>query len=222
MTVHGVLFDFSGTLFRFEPALDGLVGHDGETLTEEDRAEVVRRMMAPVGRPGGLPEHLGAAWERRDLDPPLHRELYLALLRGSGVANPEYLYEQLLSAEAWRPFPDTVRALTAVASAGLPIAVVSNIAWDIRRVFELAGVAGQVREFVLSYAEGVVKPDLRLFRIACRRLGIAPEEVLMIGDSDTADGAAAELGCAVTLVEPGPVDQRPCALVDALAEYGIR
>lgn len=222
MTVRGVLFDFSGTLFRFEPELDGLVGHDGETLDGEAQAEVVRRMTAPVGRPGGLPERLRAEWGRRDLDPPLHRELYLAVLRGSGVGNPEYLYEQLLSAEAWRPFPDTEAALTAVAAAGIPIAVVSNIAWDIRPVFKRSGVAEQVTAFVLSYAEGAVKPDLRLFDIACRRIGIAPGEVLMIGDSYEADGAAAELGCAVTLVEPVPVDQRPCALVDALAEYGIR
>lgn len=222
MTIRGVLFDFSGTLFRFEPVLDELVGDDGDALAGEAQAEVMRRMTAPVGGPGGLPERLRDEWERRDLDPPLHRDLYLAVLRGSGVGNPEYLYEQLLSAEAWRPFPDTGAALTAVAAAGLPIAVVSNIAWDIRPVFKHAGVAEQVNEFVLSYAEGAVKPDLRLFEIACHRIGIVPGEVLMIGDSAEADGAAAELGCAVTLVEPGPADQRPRALLDALAEYGIR
>lgn len=222
MTVRGVLFDFSGTLFRFEPELDGLNGHNGEALDGEAQAEVVRRMTAPAGRPSSLPQRLYDEWGRRDLDPPLHRELYLAVLRGSGVANPEYLYEQLVSAGAWQPFPDTVAALTAVAAAGIPLAVVSNIAWDIRPVFERAGVAEQVNEFVLSYAEGVVKPDLRLFEIACGRIGIAPAEVLMIGDSYEADGAAAELGCAVTLVEPVPVHQRPSALVDALAEYGIR
>ncbi|MBF6348548.1 MULTISPECIES: HAD family hydrolase [Nocardia] len=222
MTVRGVLFDFSGTLFRFEPELDGLIGHNGEALDGEAQAEVVRRMTAPAGRPSSLPQRLHDEWGRRDLDPPLHRELYLAVLRGSGVANPEYLYEQLVSAGAWQPFPDTEAALTAVAAAGIPLAVVSNIAWDIRPVFERAGVAEQVNEFVLSYAEGVVKPDLRLFEIACGRIGIAPEKVLMIGDSYEADGAAAELGCAVTLVEPVPAHQRPSALVDALAEYGIR
>ncbi|MFI5717077.1 HAD family hydrolase [Nocardia sp. NPDC051750] len=221
MTVHGVLFDFSGTLFRFEPVLDALTGHDGEPLAGDAQAEVMRRMTAPVGQPGGLPEQLRDAWGRRDLDPPLHRELYRAVLRGSGVGNPGYLYEQLLSAEAWRPFPDTAAALRTVAAAGIPTAVISNIAWDIRPVFELAGVAEHVKEFVLSYAEGAVKPDPRLFETACHRIGIAPAEVLMIGDSRAADGAAAEIGCAVALVEPLPVEQRPHALLDALAEHGI-
>lgn len=221
MTVHGVLFDFSGTLFRFEPVTDGLVGVDGEPLAGEVQAEVMRRMTAPVGQPGGLPDPLRDAWGRRDLDPRLHRELYMAVLSGSGVGNPEYLYEQLLSADGWHPFPDTAAALTAVATAGIPVAVISNIAWDIRPVFDRTGIADRVQEFVLSYVEGAVKPDLRLFEIACRRIGIAPAEVLMIGDSREADGAAAGLGCAVALVEPLPLDQRPRALLDALAGYGI-
>ncbi|WP_280401590.1 HAD family hydrolase [Nocardia carnea] len=221
MTVHGVLFDFSGTLFRFEPVVDELTGHDGKPLPGDRQAEVMRRMTAPVGQPGGLPEHLRDAWARRDLDPALHRELYRAVLRGSGVGNPDYLYEQLLSAEAWHPFPDTAAALHAVAAAGIPVAVISNIAWDIRPVFERAGVAEQVKEFVLSYVEGAVKPDSRLFEIACHRLGIEPREVLMIGDSREADGAAAGIGCAVALVDPLPVEQRPRALLDALAGFGI-
>ncbi|WP_435831959.1 HAD family hydrolase [Nocardia rhamnosiphila] len=74
---------------------------------------------------------------------------------------------------------------------------------------------------MLSYREGAVKSDPRLFALACERIGVPPGETLMIGDSAEADGAAAEIGCLVELVDPLPTDQRPRALLDALAVYGI-
>lgn len=74
---------------------------------------------------------------------------------------------------------------------------------------------------MLPHREGAVKPDPRLFARACARLGVPPGKTLMIGDSAEADGAAAEIGCPVELVDPLPTDQRPRALLDALATYGI-
>ncbi|MET8795753.1 HAD family hydrolase [Nocardia sp. NPDC004568] len=221
MTIRGVLFDFSGTLFRFEPITEGLVDRRGAPLAGARQAEIMRRMTAPTGRPEGLPERLREEWDRRDLDPPLHRELYTAVLRGSGVGNPDYLYDQLISAEAWTAYPDTAAALKVAAGLEVPVAVLSNIAWDIRPAFERTGTADYVREFVLSYREGAVKPDPRLFARACERLGVPPTETVMIGDSTEADGAAAAIGCLVEIVEPLPTDQRPSALLDALAAYGI-
>lgn len=221
MTIQGVLFDFSGTLFRFEPVVDGLVDKAGAPLAGELQAEVMRRMTAPVGRPDGLPEELHDDWERRDLDPALHRKLYSAVLRGSGVGNPDHLYDQIVSPDSWHPYPDTATALKLLAEAGVPVAVVSNIAWDVRAAFEYAGLAGQVDEFVLSYVEGMTKPDTRMFARACERLGIAPGGALMVGDSVAADGAAAEIGCRFALVDPEPIEERPRTLLDALAGYGI-
>lgn len=222
MPLHGVLFDFSGTLFRFDPVPDGLVDESGRPLTAAARAEVVRRMTAPAGHPDGLPDELSEQWERRDLEPALHRELYGALLRGSGVGNPAHLYDQLVSAEAWEPYPDTVAALKLLADRSIAVAVISNIAWDIEPVFARFGIADRIGAFVLSYREGAVKPDPRLFATACARIGVVPGEALMIGDSATADGAAAEIGCEVALVDAVPVDRRPRALLDALAAYGLR
>jgi HAD superfamily hydrolase (TIGR01509 family) len=221
MSISGVLFDFSGTLFRLEPDLDGLVDGNGVPLGGAEQAEVMRRMTAPVGRPGGLPEHLRDDWDRRDLNPPLHRELYLAVLRGSGVGNPEFLYDRMLATESWHPYPDTVEALKTLARAGIPVAVISNIAWDIRPVFDKAGAADLVDEYVLSFVEGVTKPDPRLFTIACERIGVAPEQALMIGDSKEADGGAERIGCPVAIVDPLPVDQRPAALLEVLADNGL-
>ncbi|SMD00542.1 HAD family hydrolase [Kibdelosporangium aridum] len=220
MNFRGVLFDYSGTLFRLEPDLSGLVDHDGNPLDGERQAEIMRRMTAPTGRPEGLPERLYDQWHRRDLDPPLHRELYLAVLHGSGVGNPELLYHRMLDSTNWEAYPDTAAALKTLAAAGIPVGVVSNIAWNIRPVFERLGVADLVTEFVLSFQEGAVKPDPRIFSVACERLGLLPEQVLMIGDSEEADGGAAKIGCSVAIVDPLPVGQRPNGLLDVLAENG--
>ncbi|MET0136089.1 MAG: HAD-IA family hydrolase [Kibdelosporangium sp.] len=221
MGIRGVLFDFSGTLFRLEPDLSELADPAGRSLDGGEQAEIMRRMTAPVGAPSGLPERLRADWERRDLDPPLHRELYLSVLRGSGVGNPETLYDQMCRADSWLPYPDTVPAFQALARAGIPVGVISNIAWDIRQVFDRAGITDLVAEFVLSYVEGFVKPDQRLFTLACDRLAIPAEQVLMIGDSKEADGAAAGIGCQVAIVEPLPVGQRPSALLEILTDNAL-
>ncbi|TCO58027.1 HAD family hydrolase [Actinocrispum wychmicini] len=221
MSISGVLFDFSGTLFRLEPDLTGLVSLAGEPMGGEAQAEVMRRLTAPVGEPGGLPERMRGDWDRRDLDPVLHRQLYTEVLRGSGVGNPEYLYDGMLTAAAWLPYPDTVDALKSLADKEIPVAVISNIAWDIRPVFHHTGAAEFVDEFVLSYVEGAIKPDPRLFSVACERIGVAPKDVLMIGDSKEADGGAARIGCAVAIVDPLPVDQRPTGLLEVLADNGF-
>jgi HAD superfamily hydrolase (TIGR01549 family) len=106
-------------------------------------------------------------------------------------------------------------------TAGLRVGVVSNIAWDIRPVFQLYQADTHVDEYALSYVEGAAKPDVKLFRIACERLGVAPEQTLMIGDSAEADGAAAQIGCATVIVEQQTTTDRPDALLTALAAHGL-
>jgi HAD superfamily hydrolase (TIGR01509 family) len=221
MSIRGVLFDFSGTLFRLEPNLAGLLDLDGRPLSGEHQVEVMRQMTAPTGRPPGLPQRLHDHWDSRDLNPPLHRDLYLAVLSGAGVGNPELLYNRMLDMASWDPYPDTAQALKTLAAAGIPIGVVSNIAWDIRPAFEILGIADLVSTYVLSYQEGYIKPDARLFTVACERLGVSAEQVLMIGDSEEADGGAAKIGCAVAFVDPLPVEQRPTALLEVLTENGL-
>ncbi|ASO18001.1 HAD superfamily hydrolase (TIGR01509 family) [Actinoalloteichus hoggarensis] len=228
MAIRGVLFDFSGTLFRLEPGpawFRGLTpGEVGSPLSEDAEAELIVALTAPAGEGAGLPASLADAWRRRDLDPVLHRTVYEAIITGAGIdeelATP--LYHRLIHPDYWRAYPDTAPALRGLRAAGVGTAVVSNIVWDVRAALARIDAAELVDEYVLSYVEGAMKPDRRLFAIACDRLGIAPEEALMIGDSPEADGAAAELGCRVEIVPPLRTDERPAALVAALRRHGLR
>ncbi len=219
MSIRGVLIDFSGTLFRLEITEGWLPDHE-----DAERAQHLMQVMtAPVGPSTKLPVHLTDDWQLRDLDPAIHRRVYVESLREAGL--PDDLarigYERMLDPAGWAGYPDVRPALERLREQRIPVAVVSNIAWDIRPVFERAGVADLVDEYVLSFEEGAIKPDEKLFRIACDRLGVDPADALMIGDSIEADGGAAALGCAVEIVTGLPTTQRPHALLDALAKHGL-
>ena len=50
---------------------------------------------------------------------------------------------------------------------------------------------------------GLVKPDPRIFHLALGRLGIAPEQAVMVGDSPSADVAGARAaGARAALLDP--------------------
>ncbi|MCA1188634.1 MULTISPECIES: HAD family hydrolase [unclassified Saccharopolyspora] len=227
MSLRAVFFDYSGTLFRLEQDaswLAGLTDGSGDPLTLEAQTELLRRLTAPTGRVVEFEPEFQEAWDQRDLDPEMHRKSNIEVLRLSGVSTAEQaeaLYARLVDPLSWTPYPDTAEVLRGLRDAGVGIGVISNIAFDIRPAFEKLGVFDLVDEYLMSYVEGVIKPDPKLFLRACERLGVEPAEALMIGDSEEADGGAAAIGCAVSIVEPLPTAQRPDALLAAVAEHGV-
>jgi HAD superfamily hydrolase (TIGR01493 family) len=221
------MFDFSGTLFRLEQNeswLAHLTDSGGDPLDIEAQAELMRRMTAPTGQVVQLSDEYQHAWENRDLDPALHEKIYLEVLRRSGVPKAEQakaLYDRLIDPDEWTPYPDTEAALKDTAAKGVRVGVLSNIAFDIRPAFTVRGFDQYVDSFVLSFEEGVIKPDPAIFEILLDRLGVPAEEALMVGDSEEADGGARALGCAFALVEPLPTSERPDGLVTALRAHGV-
>lgn len=227
VAIRAVLFDFSGTLFRLEQDetwLTNVTGDDGERLDFETQAELMRRMTAPVGQVAELDEEYRHAWDNRDLDPVLHRKVYLEVLKQSGVPRvdqAEALYDRLITPARWTPYPDTDAALKGCSGAGARVAVLSNIAFDIRPAFSARGWDAYVDEFVLSFEVGAIKPQRAIFQTAVERLGVPPEETLMVGDSEEADGGAKAIGCAFALVKPLPTVERPNHLLTALRSHGV-
>jgi len=217
--LRAVLFDFSGTLFRLDEDDSWFAGMDG--VDEAVQAELMDRLTHPTGPGVSMPDDVYQAWLQRDLKPHLHREAYLHVLQVSGLRDEhaEALYQRAIDPASWTPYPDTVQVLDGLRADGIPTAVVSNIAWDIRRTFAAAGAGPD--EYVLSFEAGVMKPDPGIFEIALDRLGVNAAETLMVGDSEENDGAAEELGCSFALVDPLPTDERPTGLLDVLREYGI-
>ncbi|WP_344032667.1 HAD family hydrolase [Streptomyces luteireticuli] len=233
MTVKGVLFDFSGTLFHIESPVSWLGAAVarcglGGTLGEDELHRVAGELSTAGAQPGGappreVPAHLTEVWAQRDRSAAEHRAAYLGLAREVSLPAQELyeaLYARHMEPAAWHPYPDAAAVLTALRGRGVRIAVVSNIGWDLRPVFRAHGLDEFVDAYVLSYEHGVQKPDARLFAAACREIGFPPGDVLMVGDSPEADGGAGRLGCAVHLVEPLPVTERREGLVAVLGLAG--
>ena len=174
-SARAVLFDFSGTLAALQ-ARDGWF--TGTGLDVAQRAEVMNRLTHPTAT---VTHH---AWEYRDLDPALHRQAYLHVLKTSGLGDDhaEQLYQRVTDPAQWTLYPDTAFVLKSLRQNGIRTAVVSNIAWDIRTVLTAAGADAD--EYVLSFEVGVAKPDPRIFTEALARLAVPAAEALMVGDSE--------------------------------------
>jgi HAD superfamily hydrolase (TIGR01509 family) len=231
--LRAVLFDFHGTLAQVEDPVDWVVAAAKACGASLDRlrATVLADRLVMAGRAGGpvptrIPPHLLETWAERDLYPHAHRAAYTGLAASvdAGIEGlAEALYERLLRAEGWALYADTLPTLRALRAAAVPVAVISNIGFDIRPIAADLGFAPLVDRFVLSYEVGRCKPDPAIFMTACAALRVEPEAVLMVGDTP-GDAGAVALGCTALVVPagaPGTVNGLAGAL-DLLGDPGRR
>ncbi|RKN41566.1 HAD family hydrolase [Micromonospora endolithica] len=207
--VAGVLFDFHGTLAQVEDPRAWVTAAAAACGVEVERARAtaLADRLLTAGRAGGplparVPPRLAELWADRDLYPHAHRGAYTGLAEtvDAGIDGfAEALYDRLLVPEGWVPYPDTAPTLAALREAGVRVAVVSNIGFDIRPLFAAWGLADLVDAFVLSYEVGRCKPDPGIFLRACAMIGVEPERTLMVGDTP-ADAGAVAAGCAVLVL----------------------
>ncbi|SHN46051.1 HAD family hydrolase [Cryptosporangium aurantiacum] len=211
--IDAVLFDFSGTLLSVEPAEEWLrraATPLGLEFSPAESAELIERLLW-AGRPGGpapsdLTGALVDAYASRDLTPELHRDAYTALMARADLPDPrlaEALYDAMFPPEAWVPYPDAAPVLAALRERGIKVAVVSNIAHDLRPTFDHHGLTRWIDAFVFSYELDAMKPNPKIFHAACEALGVAPERALMVGDT-TADAGAVEVGMPVLVLPASP------------------
>jgi HAD superfamily hydrolase (TIGR01493 family) len=234
MTIKGCMFDFSGTLMRVESAerwLRAVLTQAGlDDVPEEELRTYAGRLETAGGLPGGavpqrVPSSLHRQWQERDLSADNHRAAYTGLAREAELpwgreGLYDALYDRHMTPDAWEPYPDTAEVLAELRRRGIPVAVVSNIAWNLRPVLREHGLDRFVDVVVLSYEHKVQKPDPRLFQVACDALGLAPQQVAMVGDDRRADAGAAALGCTVHLVDHLPVHERRDGLRPVLELVG--
>jgi HAD superfamily hydrolase (TIGR01549 family) len=228
MAIKGVLFDFSGTLFRIESTrhwLTAVLDEIGTVLPPGEVDRLTQELERAGALPGGaapqaVPAHLAELWATRDESAERHRAAYTGLARQVELPDPrlyDALYDRHMSPAAWQPYPDAADVLAALQQQGIRVGVISNIGWDLRPVVRAHGLDDAVDAYVLSYEHGIQKPDPALFRIACDALGTDPHDVLMVGDDRTADAGAAAIGCAVRFVDHLPAERRPDGLRPLLA-----
>ncbi len=80
--------------------------------------------------------------------------------------------------------------------------VLSNISSDwITSEFLSAEEQALFKTYVLSYEVGMIKPDPRMYILACERLRVAPHEALMVDDRELYVNGAREAGLSGILYE---------------------
>ncbi|MDQ6773596.1 MAG: HAD family hydrolase [Candidatus Dormibacteraeota bacterium] len=192
---RAVLFDFGDTLFASPDGVPLLV----EAGFDADRAAALwSRFWAEAKSPASL-------LQGRDLSLEQHRRGWLQIMAPVEADHPGLaarLYDHAIAQESWLPYPDARPVLAALHAGGIRIGVVSNIPAALAPLFAEHGLGEVVDVYAESYAVGVVKPDLELFRSACERLRVSPAEALMVGDNPEADGAGVHIGL-TALILPG-------------------
>jgi putative hydrolase of the HAD superfamily len=111
----------------------------------------------------------------------------LALLGGRTITDSEAeehsQHYRALYLSLRRPVPGAPRLLARL-HGRTAIGIVSNneVAEQEDKLRHI-GIAGSVDALVISGGVGIAKPDPRIFAIALDRLGVAPEDAVMVGDS---------------------------------------
>jgi len=191
--LHGVLIDLDGTLMDTAP----------------DLAAAANRMRADFGLPP-LPLERVAAFVGKGAEVLVHRALTdtldgraepAAFSRGRASFYAHYAIENGLQAIVFDRVP---QALEQLRHRGLKVACVTNkpkeftgpllAKMDLARYFDAVVAGDEVAE---------KKPHPALLLEACRRMGLQPAEVMLIGDSVNDAQAAHAAGCGCVLVETG-------------------
>jgi len=120
--------------------------------------------------------------------------------------------------------PGTEALLDALRARGYRLAVISNADGRIESDLAANGLGPRFELVVDSHVVGIEKPDPRIFALACDRLGVAPADVLHVGDIFAIDVVGARrAGCDAVLFDPldrypGPPDCARIGRLDALLD----
>ena len=127
------------------------------------------------------------------------------------------MYEAFATAAPWRMFDDVLPTLAEVRARGRKLAVVSN--WD-ERLRPLLRELRLIEHFdvvVISQEAGFTKPSPEIFQRAASELGLPPEAILHIGDSEAEDLKGARLAGMKSLLLDRRVSRTAADTVSTLA-----
>jgi len=199
LNIQAVTFDVGGTLIRPWPSV-------GEVYSQV-AAKHGQRIISPA-----LLDERFAAW--RGLENFHHgRDEWASLVdrvfEGLTEQPPSasffpHLFDRFAEPDVWQIFDDVKPAIDALASLGINLAVISN--WDerLQPLLERLGLRKYLETVVVSCEIGFSKPSPVIFEHAARKLGLAPEFILHVGDSTREDLRGAEsAGFQARLIDRG-------------------
>ncbi len=180
--VSAVIFDFYGTLARWADAEAAGYTSVFAAFGYEPEREVLdayfSRYDGVEHAEHSVSEDAYEAWTRGRL-----REF----ARSCGVeeADLEEVVDALRATDQGHmvPFPESAQTLAALRDAGLAVGVCSNWGWELDAYLAQVGLLDLVDAGVTSARAGARKPHPVIYATSLEALGVAPHEVLFVGDS---------------------------------------
>ena len=117
-------------------------------------------------------------------------------------------------------YPEVTEVLGELRTRGYTLGLISNHNDALLEILDFHGIRPYFATVTYSQEAGAEKPDRRVFELALRRAGCAPEDALYVGDSWNADhrGATGVGMRAVWLNRRGAPPPEPCQQVRDLRE----
>jgi putative hydrolase of the HAD superfamily len=181
--IHGVFFDIDGTLYDRDASIRQIAEHQFEAHRDELSGVVGSRFVERLleldahghNRPLGLYHELA---DELGFDDQLASRLEAAF------RSDYFRYCRLA--------PDTLTTLETLRERGKKLGVITNgpTEWQSRKL-EALGITAFFDTILISEAEGIQKPDPRIFARALERCGVRASESLYVGDHPDADIAGA-------------------------------
>ena len=194
--VRAVILDLDGTLLDTAPEIVAAMDRTLEELRLPRLAASEIEQMIGKGVPK-LVERVVARVGAKDVD------------LAAAVLTFETHYEQTVGTIAV-PYPGVMLGLELFDEAGLKLAVVTNKPrFFTAQLLDRTGIAGWFAAVVAGDDGVAKKPAPDMLEAACRAMGTAPAQTLMLGDSDNDVLAARAAGCPVWCVPYGYNEGRP-------------
>jgi putative hydrolase of the HAD superfamily len=103
--------------------------------------------------------------------------------------------------QALQPRPNTITTLAQLKNESYKIGLLSNCSIEIPILWPETKFAALIESPIFSSKERLRKPDPRIYRLACDRLGVMPEQCVYVADGENHElTAAAEIGLHPVLI----------------------
>ncbi len=194
--IKAVLFDLGNTLLYFDSPWT-------DTAAQADR-ELTRALreagfdVDPAAFPAEVRSRLEVYYSERDAEFIEYSTLYVlrSLLEDKGYRDiPDRRLKPALQAmyrvtqAYWLLEPDAIPMLERLRELGYRLGAISNASDDddVQALIDKAGIRPYFEVILTSAAAGLRKPHPRIFKMVLQRMGVAPAEAVMVGDTLGAD-----------------------------------
>ena len=191
MDVRAVIFDLGGVVF--DSPMEAIAAYEAELGIP---AGFVNRLIVSLG-PGG-------AWSRLERGELAPEAFYGAFESECAEAGHPLSARELMArmGGSTTPRPVMLEAIRRIRAGGLAVAALTNN-WRTEGGGTGMGIEEHFDLVVESSVVGLHKPDPRIYRLACERLGIEPAHAVFLDDIGRNLKTARELGMAtIKVAEP--------------------